>query len=81
MQKSASLGNLPRVVTLLSQDRQNFGSRLQPKREVKISVIERAIVPLLTVEQANKKERESAMNESTVFGKQDSGRLYSIFAF
>ena len=36
---------------------------------------------LLAVEPVDKKERESAMNVRTVFDKQDSGRLYSIFAF
>ena len=59
----AQLGNLPRVITSRSQDRQNCDSRLMSKREVKIAAVEMAIGALLAVEPVDKeerKERESA---------------------
>ena len=71
MQKSASLGNLPRADTSCRQDRQSSDSQLHSKREVKVSDVETVIGALLAAEPANKKERESAMNARTVFDKQD----------
>ena len=45
-----SLGNLPRMVTSRSKDRQNYDSRLLNKREVKIATVEMAIFSIyLTV--------------------------------
>ena len=52
----AQLGNLPRVVTSRSLDRQTTDSRLMSKREVKIAAVEWAISALLTVEAVDKKE-------------------------
>jgi len=59
----AQLGNLPRVVTSRSLDRQTTDSRLLSKREVKIATVERAISALLAVEPVDKKERKE--QEST----------------
>lgn len=42
----ASLGNLPRVVTSRSVDKQNSDMRLQTKKQVKIAAVERAIAAL-----------------------------------
>ena len=59
----AQLGNLPRVVTSRSLDRQTTDNRLLSKREVKIFAVEWAISALLAVEPVDKeeqKERESA---------------------
>ena len=59
----ASLGNLPRVITSRSLDRQTTDSRLMSKRPVKIAAVEWAISALLAVEPVDKeeqKERESA---------------------
>jgi len=59
----ASLGNLPRVITSRSLDRQTTDSRLMSKRQVKIAAVEWAISALLTVEPADKeepKEQDSA---------------------
>ena len=59
----AQLGNLPRVVTSRSQDRQSPDSRLMSKREVKIAALERAISALMAVgikDTEERKERESA---------------------
>ena len=53
----AQLGNLPRVVTSRSLDRQTTDSRLMSKREVKIAAVEWAISALLAVEPVEKKER------------------------
>ena len=39
----ASLGNLPRVVTSRSLDRQTTDNRLLSKREIKITIVEMAI--------------------------------------
>jgi len=36
---------------------------------------------LAAIKPVDNLERESAINARTVFDKQDSGRLYSIFAF
>ena len=50
-----SLGNLPRMVTSRSKDRQNYDSRLLNKREVKIATVEMAIFSIyLTVCRLNK---------------------------
>ena len=54
----AQLGNLPRVITSRSQDRQNSDSRLMSKREVKIAAVESAISALIEVEPVNKEERK-----------------------
>jgi hypothetical protein len=53
----AQLGNLPRVITSRSLDRQATDSRLS-KREVKIATLEMAISALLAVEALDKKERK-----------------------
>ena len=52
------LGNLPRVVTSRSSDRQTTDSRLMSKREVKIAAVEWAISALLAVEPVDKEERK-----------------------
>ena len=52
----AQLGNLPRVVTSRSLDRQTTDSRLMSKREVKIAAVEWAISALLAVEPVDKEE-------------------------
>ena len=54
----AQLGNLPRVVTSRSLDRQTTDSRLMSKREVKTAAVEWAISALLTVETVDKEERK-----------------------
>ena len=54
----AQLGNLPRVVTSRSLDRQTSDNRLLSKREIKISAVEIAISALLAVEPIDKKERK-----------------------
>ena len=54
----AQLGNLPRVVTSLSQDRQTTDVRLMSIREVKIATLEMAISVLLAVGVADTKERK-----------------------
>ena len=57
------LGNLPRIVTSRSQDKQTTDSRLMSKREAKIVAVEMAICALLAVEpvdEEKQKERESA---------------------
>ena len=61
----ASLGNLPRLVTSRSLDRQTSGNRLMSKREVKIVAVEMAISALLAVEPVDKEERK----------EQDSAKL------
>ena len=58
----AQLGNLPRVVTSRSLDRQTTDSRLMSKREVKIAAVEWAISALLAVEPVNKEERKEQDN-------------------
>ena len=58
----AQLGNLPRVVTSRSLDRQTNDSRLMSKREVKIAAVEWAISTLLAVEPVGKKERKEQEN-------------------
>ncbi len=55
---NAQLGNLPRVVTSRSLDRQTTDSRLMSKREVKIAAVEWAISALLAVEPVDKEERK-----------------------
>ena len=52
------LGNLPRVITSRSLDRQTTDSRLMSKREVKIATVEWAISALLAVEPVDKEERK-----------------------
>ena len=52
----AQLGNLPRVVTSRSLDRQTSDNRLLSKREVKIAAVEWAISALLAVEPVDKEE-------------------------
>jgi hypothetical protein len=54
----AQLGNLPRVITSRSLDRQTTDSRLMSKREVNIAAVEWAIRALLAVEAVDKKERK-----------------------
>ena len=54
----AQLGNLPRVITSRSLDRQTTDSRLMSKREVKIAAVEWAISALLAVDALDKKERK-----------------------
>ena len=54
----AQLGNLPRVVTSRSLDRQTIDSRLMSKREVKIVAVEWAISALLAVDAVDKEERK-----------------------
>ena len=58
----AQLGNLPRVVTSRSLDRQTNDSRLMSKREVKIAALEWAISALLAVDAVDKKERKEQEN-------------------
>ena len=58
----AQLGNLPRVVTSRSLDRQTTDSRLMSKREVKIAAVEWAISALLAVEPIDKEERKGQEN-------------------
>ena len=59
----AQLGNLPRVVTSRSLDRQTTDSRLMSKREVKIAAVEWAMSALLAVDAADNEERKE--QEST----------------
>ena len=54
----AQLGNLPRVITSRSLDRQTTDSRLMSKREVKIATVEWAVSALLAVEAVDKEERK-----------------------
>ena len=54
----AQLGNLPRVITSQSLDRQTTDSRLMSKHEVKIAAVEWAISALLAVEPVDKEERK-----------------------
>jgi hypothetical protein len=54
----AQLGNLPRVITSRSLDRQTTDSRLMSKRQVKIAAVEWAISALLAVEAVDKEERK-----------------------
>ena len=54
----AQLGNLPRVITSRSLDRQTTDSRLMSKREVKIAAVEWAISALLSAEPVDKEERK-----------------------
>ena len=61
----AQLGNLPRVITSRSVDRQTTDSRLMSKRVVKIAAVEAAISALIAVEPVNKEERK----------EQDSAKL------
>jgi len=58
----AQLGNLPRVVTSRSLDRQTSDNRLLSKREVKIASVELAISDLLAVEPVDKEERKEQTN-------------------
>ena len=60
----ASLGNLPRVVTSRSQDRQTTDNRLLSKREVKIVAVEWAISALLAVEPVDEKEQKNGRARS-----------------
>ena len=62
----AQLGNLPRVVTSRSLDRQTSDNRLMSKREVKIATVEWAISALLAVEALDKKERKEPENAATI---------------
>ena len=54
----AQLGNLPRVITSRSLDRQTTDSRLMSKREVKIAAVEWAISALLAVDAVDNEERK-----------------------
>ena len=58
----SQLGNLPRVITSRSCDRQTSDNRLMSKREVTITTVEWAIRALLTVEEVDKKERKEPEN-------------------
>ena len=54
----AQLGNLPRVITSRSLDRQTTDSRLISRREVKIVAVEWAISALLAVDAVDNEERK-----------------------
>ena len=54
----AQLGNLPRVITSRSLDRQTTDSRLMSRREVKIAAVEWAISALLAVDAVDNEERK-----------------------
>ena len=54
------LGNLPRIVTSRSQDKQTTDSRLMSKREAKIVAVEMAICALLAVEPVGKENEKNA---------------------
>ena len=54
----APLGNLPRVATSRSLDRQTTDSRLISRREVKIVAVEWAISALLAVDAVDNEERK-----------------------
>ena len=58
----AQLGNLPRVITSRSLDRQTTDSRLMSKREVKIAAVEWAISALLAVDAVDNEERKEQEN-------------------
>ena len=58
----AQLGNLPRVVTSRSLDRQTTDSRLMSRRELKIAAVEWAISALLAVDAVDKEERKEQEN-------------------
>ncbi len=58
----AQLGNLPRVITSRSLDRQTTDSRLMSKREVKIAAWELAISALLAVDALDNEERKEQEN-------------------
>ena len=60
----AQLGNLPRVTTSRSIDKQQAGRQILSKREVKIATVEMAISALLAVEVADKKERKDRDSEN-----------------
>ena len=66
----AQLGNLPRVITSRSLDRQTTDSRLMSKREVKIAAVEWAISALLAVDAVGrpieKRVAESVSMESSI---------------
>ena len=51
------LGNLPRIVTSRSQDKQTTDRRLMSKREAKIVAVEMAICALLVVEPVDEEKR------------------------
>ena len=59
---NAQLGNLPRVITSRSLDRQTTDSRLMSKREVKIAAVEWAISALLAVDAVDNEERKEQEN-------------------
>ena len=58
----AQLGNLPRVITARSLDRQTTDSRLMSKREVKIAAVEWAMSALLAVDAVDNEERKEQEN-------------------
>jgi hypothetical protein len=58
----AQIGNLPRVITSRSLDRQTTNSRLMSKREVKIATVEIAVSALLAYEPADKEELEECQS-------------------
>ena len=58
----AQLGNLSRVITSRSIDRQTTDSRLMSKREVKIAAVEWAISALLAVDAVDNEERKEQEN-------------------
>ena len=58
----AQLGNLPRVITSRSLDRQTTDSRLMSRREVKIAAVEWAISALLAVDAVDNEERKEQEN-------------------
>ena len=53
----AQLGNLPRLITSRSQDKQQTSTQILTKREVKIATVDMAISALLAVEVADTKEQ------------------------
>ena len=70
----AQLGNLPRVITSRSLDRQTTDSRLMSKREVKIATVEWAISALLAVEASRQRRTKRT-------GEREAKRVYSIAFF
>lgn len=58
----AQLGNLPRIVTSRSLDRQTTDCRLMSKREFKIAAVEWAMSALLAVDAVDNEERKEQEN-------------------
>ena len=75
----AQIGNLPRVVTSRSLDRQTSDNRLLSKREVKTATVEMAISALLAAEPVDKKERKE--QESTKLREFLNSPFWSRFKY